>query len=648
LALDAPPPIIIVSTPITAGFAADPREMRSNSQLLAVRDALSLHGVNQFLVDDRLEVRQPRTEKGRQMPLASTDDRLPVVAILLVWLAAALAMAMLYWPRLDESFASPDNLMRLVQVRALLDGAPWFDPHERRLAPPLGYDTHWSRLIDAGIAGLIVLFRQLAAPDLAERLARCIWPLLLSGPAVFAVTAIAVRLGGPGAGRAALMAALPTLALLPTFRPGEIDHHNAQVTLSLITFAFAVWGDRAYFAAAAGIAAGALLGVGLEAAYVPMFVAAGFGLLFVHDPAWASPARHFGGALALSTLAFYFVLTPTALRFAPACDALAVNSALAIAVGAGGLFIIAALGVSWSSRARLLALAGAGALALGTFIACQPRCLGGPFALVDRSIFPLWVDRVSEMQSLGMLFQAEGLQAVAYVGFPLIATLAVLLVACNGPQSPLAWPLIVAFALAESIMFGQIRIFVYVTWLGLPFVGVAAQRLAARSARPALAQMLVAVIASPAIITLAIGALAYQAAEAANRDRAGDENLSCFVPSSFPALAALPAGLVIAAIDLGPAVLAYTPHSVIAAPYHRADRAIRFNQEIMDGPIAMAKEPVEARGVNYVVLCSGFQRKLSPGGLEEGLLAGTAVSWLESIANDKDKAEPLRIWRVKR
>src|SRR6266571_4457882 len=319
LALDAPPPIIIVSTPITAGFAADPREMRSNSQPLAARDALSLHGVNQFLVDDRLEVRQPRTEKGRQMPLASTDDRLPVAAILLVWLAAALAMAMLYWPRLDESFASPDNLMRLVQVRALLDGAPWFDPHEPRLAPQIGYDTHWSRLIDAGIAGLIVLFRQLVAPDLAERLARCIWPLLLSGPAVFAVTAIAVRLGGPGAGRAALMAALPTLALLPTFRPGEIDHHNAQVTLSLITFAFAVWGDRAYFAAAAGIAAGALLGVGLEAAYVPMFVAAGFGLLFVHDPAWASPARHFGGALALSTLAFYFVLTPTALRFAPAC-----------------------------------------------------------------------------------------------------------------------------------------------------------------------------------------------------------------------------------------------------------------------------------------------------------------------------------------
>src|SRR6266849_10510789 len=137
------------------------------------------------------------------VPAPPADHRLPFIVMLLIWLVAASAAAVSYWDRLDDSFLSPDNAMRLVEVRALLDGAPWFDPHEPRIAPPLGYDTHWSRLIDAGIAGLIVLFRQLVAPDLAERLARCIWPLLLSGPAVFAVTTIAVRLGGPGAGRRA-------------------------------------------------------------------------------------------------------------------------------------------------------------------------------------------------------------------------------------------------------------------------------------------------------------------------------------------------------------------------------------------------------------------------------------------------------------
>ena len=251
------------------------------------------------------------------LPAPPADHRLPFIVMLLIWLAAASAVAVSYWDRLEDSFLSPDNAMRLVEVRALLDGAPWFDPHEPRIAPALGYDTHWSRLIDAGIAGLILLLRQLASPDLAERLARCIWPLLLSGPAVLAVIAIAVRLGGEGAGRAALIAALPTVALLPTFRPGEIDHHNAQLMLSLVMLACATWSDRGLFAAAAGVAGGVLLSIGLEAAYVPVTVAATLGLLLARSTDWAGAARAFGAALALSTVAGYLAATPAALRFTP-------------------------------------------------------------------------------------------------------------------------------------------------------------------------------------------------------------------------------------------------------------------------------------------------------------------------------------------
>src|SRR5690242_7137441 len=126
----------------------------------------------------------------------SADDHLPVAALVLFWAVAAVAVGFMHWSTIDNAFGSPDNAMRLAEVRAFLAGAPWFDPHEARLNPPLGYDTHWSRLLDAGIAGLIVLFRQFASGDLAERLARCVWPLLISGPAVFASYASAVRLGG--------------------------------------------------------------------------------------------------------------------------------------------------------------------------------------------------------------------------------------------------------------------------------------------------------------------------------------------------------------------------------------------------------------------------------------------------------------------
>src|SRR5207244_8672139 len=126
-----------------------------------------------------------------------------------------------------------------------------------------------------------------------------IWPLLLSGPAVVAVTGMAVRLGGEAAGRAALLAALPTVALLPTFRPGEIDHHNAQLMLSLVILACIMRCDRAYFAAAAGLAGGALLSVGLEAAYVPVTAAATVGLLLRRSADDTRAARAFGTARAI-------------------------------------------------------------------------------------------------------------------------------------------------------------------------------------------------------------------------------------------------------------------------------------------------------------------------------------------------------------
>src|SRR5260370_36641788 len=143
------------------------------------------------------------------VPAPPADPRLPFMVMLLIWVVGASAAAVSYWDRLDDSFLSPDNAMRLVEVRALLDGAPWFDPHEPRIAPPLGYDTHWSRLIDAGIAGLILLLRQLASPALAERLPRCIQAPLLAPPPALPVVPRARRLHAQGASPPAPLAPPP-------------------------------------------------------------------------------------------------------------------------------------------------------------------------------------------------------------------------------------------------------------------------------------------------------------------------------------------------------------------------------------------------------------------------------------------------------
>jgi hypothetical protein len=582
----------------------------------------------------------------RLLPSTAADHSFSKAEIFVLWLVVATAVGMIFWPRLDQSFNSTDNAMRLVEIRSLLAGAAWFDPHEPRFAPPVGYDTHWSRLIDAGVAALILGFRLVVAPELAERLARAIWPLLLSGPAVFAVTAIAVRLAGPGAARAALVAALPTLALLPVFHPGEIDHHNAQITLALVLVACALWCERRFAASAAGLVGGVLLGVGLEAVHVLLCVAGVLAILLVMSASWRRPARRFALALAASTGFGFFVLTPAAFRWSPQCDALAVNSAASVTTGAVAMAILATFAGALSAPRRgLLLVVGAGAAA-AVYLGLEPRCLQGPFGLIDGSIFPLWLDRVQEMQPLAALFRAEGARAMVYVGFPLIAALSVLVVVRRGLPTPMAWALVASFALSGALMFGQVRMIVYVIWLGLPFLGAAAQFLAERTGHVALVRLLVAALASPPFVSVAAAELTAGAEPPRSNTDADQAIMACFQPHQLRTLAALPSGLVLAPLDLGPAILAHTRHSVVAAPYHRADRAIRFNQEVMDGQNSAAQPRVVASGVDYVVTCTGYAGHLKPGSFHDALLAGNIGAWLEPLASSDD--ERVKIWRVVR
>src|SRR3974390_1013609 len=56
-----------------------------------------------------------------------------------------------------------DDALRMAEVRDLLAGQSWFDLTQYRMTPPHGVAMHWSRLIDAPLAGMILLFRTFAA-----------------------------------------------------------------------------------------------------------------------------------------------------------------------------------------------------------------------------------------------------------------------------------------------------------------------------------------------------------------------------------------------------------------------------------------------------------------------------------------------------
>ena len=154
--------------------------------------------------------------------------------VALVWLLVALALLLQYWPQTAETLLDTDDAMRLAQLRDWLGGQGWFDLHQARMQPPEGYDTHWSRLIDAGLAGLLLLFGLFTDGASAERLMRAWWPLLWLLPTIAGMAAIAWRIAGREAATVALLLALVGVPAYQQFTPGRIDHHNVQIALTML------------------------------------------------------------------------------------------------------------------------------------------------------------------------------------------------------------------------------------------------------------------------------------------------------------------------------------------------------------------------------------------------------------------------------
>src|SRR5436190_1005174 len=122
----------------------------------------------------------------------------------LAWALTAAVLLADRWPEMGVRLFDADDAMRLTQVRDFLAGRGWFDLHDARVDPPAGYDTHWSRLIDLGLAGLYLGAYPFTGATIAEQVMRAAWPLLWLLVAMGSVAALAWRLSGRNAAVIAL------------------------------------------------------------------------------------------------------------------------------------------------------------------------------------------------------------------------------------------------------------------------------------------------------------------------------------------------------------------------------------------------------------------------------------------------------------
>ena len=190
--------------------------------------------------------------------LVSQQVLLPRLPVLGRWAATPLAWALLATaflvvatlagpgPSLSDWLGDPDDAVRLISVRELLAGAPWFDTTLPRIGAPEPLVSHWSRLIDAPLAALVAALSPLLGRDGAELATRIVWPALLFFALALVVAREAHRRAGPLAAAFALFLVITSATALAQFRPGRIDHHNAQILCAVAGLLFLArsWDDR--------------------------------------------------------------------------------------------------------------------------------------------------------------------------------------------------------------------------------------------------------------------------------------------------------------------------------------------------------------------------------------------------------------------
>jgi hypothetical protein len=559
-----------------------------------------------------------------------------------------------------DGTADNDSLLRMVEVRDLISGQGWFDLHQYRMGLEGGFLMHWSRLVDAPLAAIILAVTALTGSQaVGETAALIAWPFALYALALYLLLRIGRLVAGEEAMFPLTVIGATTLYYTGIFAPGAIDHHNIQLVLMLAMVMFLLQagqddGSARRSAWFAGISAVLMLAIGMET--VPYVAVGG-----LYVAAWfllqGGEANHvaagFGTAFAATSGAVFVATVPASEWDAAACDAYSVVQFAIGALAGAGLAVVAstrALNGSSARRAGSLAVLGC-AVAVVALI-YFPQCLSDPYADLTPMLQSYWLGAVGEAQPLWSILADDPETAAGHYATVLIAlTVLALYIRKNGLRRE---DLLIATMLTAALLVSvwQVR----GSRFSLPLacvplaVWVAGWRRNAETAPGAASSLKLAgawlVSFNVAWILAAVG-IWYLFSTPEDHEELAKEK--CYNQADYAQLAAMPAENVLVISNLGASVLRHTPHRALAGPYHRNIDGNLATLEAFIGPPERAGEIARANHVGLLAFCAGntetaFLAKRAPDGFLAGLLAGKKPGWLEIVPESRGK--PLELFRV--
>jgi hypothetical protein len=552
-----------------------------------------------------------------------------------------------------------DSLMRLVQVRDLIGGQGWFDLNQYRMGPEGGFAMHWSRLVDAPIAAIMLAASPLVGGmATAETIALILWPALLFCLTLFFIVRTARAFGGEPAVLPSVVIGAAALHFIGIFAPGALDHHNVQLMLSSASLCLLVEAPGKRLAALlSGACAALMLAVGMETApYVAAIGLSVAALFLFGGKGDAKIARDFGlGFAGIGALAF-FITVPASDWAVAQCDAFSVvQFAVAAAAGLGLAGVASIEAASRTSARRLISLGLLGGAVGAVILLMFPQCIADPYSMLDERLRKDWLDHVSEAKSLFTLIASEPGAVIARYTTPLIG-LVWMAVSFRGrpwrrPDILVGAVLATAFAVSVWQVRGSTFSIAFAVIPLSAWIAIWRQRAIASPSGWVSAKMIAVWLVSLNASWTGAAAAASVAFERNAPDAAeGPADGDCEGRQDYAALAQLPEAMVLAISNLGSPILAYSGHRSLSGPYHRNVDGFRLALDAHTGSANEAKSIIERHRIGLVAVCpanaeSLFLKRRAPEGFLAMLIDGAAPDWLEPIAGRAD--QPLRLYRVR-
>jgi hypothetical protein len=582
-----------------------------------------------------------------------------------VWLAGGLVLFVLAL-KVGDIFAGTmpgnDDMMRLQQVRDLLNGQGWFNVDQSRFLTPEGGDMHWSRLPDMFLASVIFVATPLIGAANAEALASVMWPLMALGVTLMALTVSLRRMGVGVTGQVAaiLLMGFGGSAAIYNFWPGRIDHHNLVVAFVMTGLAAVL---SPTFSARSGIVAAfcivGTLTVAVEGLpYVGGLILALGVMWIIRGHREASRMTAFGLALAAFSALFYVLDAPGFGGQRMVCDAYGASHFAGLF---GGGLLLAAIGsfggnlMNWTTR---LVVGGvAGIIVVALIIGVQPDCLGDPYATVSDQARLAWLEGVQEAKGIQLVWAQSHDEVIWKYGFMLAGLIAAVAMVWTAPAGLRVSRGVFVFliVLASAATVWQVRGVTFSHLFAVMAAGWAIGALAmhwwqARGIGPVLALAAGALVLTPTVWQV-FAKRAFPPPPAQMVETGLPAGVACRLPEAYADIAKRKPTQIFSSIDLGTSILMRTPHSIFAAPYHRNVQGIERATDVYMGSPETARDKMLSMGAQYFLYCRGLNEtsryaRLRPDGFAALLETGAMPDWLEPVGGSTETDRTVRLYRI--